>query len=85
VDYRASQFDPARATREHVVPRSLGGLNQPRNIEVACMACNSSRGSRTDWIAYDSITTRGVVLAPSQRFHLETMGRLPVAALSRAS
>jgi 5-methylcytosine-specific restriction endonuclease McrA len=40
--------DPARATREHLVPRHLGGGDQPSNLALACAACNGARGSATE-------------------------------------
>ncbi len=35
--------DPARATREHLVPRHLGGADTPDNLALACAACNGAR------------------------------------------
>lgn len=31
------------ATLDHVVPRAAGGSNDPSNLVVACLSCNSSR------------------------------------------
>jgi 5-methylcytosine-specific restriction endonuclease McrA len=33
------------ATREHVIPRSEGGTDGLVNLEIACKACNNTRGS----------------------------------------
>ena len=33
-------------TLEHVVPRSKGGHNGPRNLAVACARCNQKRGNK---------------------------------------
>ena len=33
---------------DHLVPRSQGGTNEPRNLVSACISCNSSRRDR-DW------------------------------------
>lgn len=40
-------------TVDHIKPRSRGGKNSPRNLVVACKACNCSKGNRTvdEWIA----------------------------------
>jgi 5-methylcytosine-specific restriction endonuclease McrA len=35
----------ARATKEHLIPRSQGGLNKATNITLACNSCNSTRGT----------------------------------------
>lgn len=37
------------ATREHVTPRSQRGGDGDDNIVMACMACNSARGSECAW------------------------------------
>ena len=37
---------PARATKEHLIPRSEGGPNKLANITLACNSCNSQRGVR---------------------------------------
>ena len=34
-------------TRDHVVPRSRGGSDDPANIVMACRSCNSTKGTRT--------------------------------------
>ncbi len=42
---------PRSKTREHIIPRSLGGCGKA-NIVGACMRCNSTRGSATNWIPF---------------------------------
>jgi 5-methylcytosine-specific restriction endonuclease McrA len=39
--------DPARATREHLVPRHLGGSDAAENLALACAACNGARADGT--------------------------------------
>lgn len=39
-------------TREHLVPRSLGGTLQDGNLVAACRACNQKRGTDTAWRPY---------------------------------
>ncbi len=36
----------AEASRDHVIPKSLGGTRDPENIILACRECNSKRGNR---------------------------------------
>lgn len=36
---------PNAPTREHIVPRSLGGCNDMENYVLACRKCNESRGT----------------------------------------
>ena len=35
-------------TRDHIIPRSLGGANDVRNLRVGCTDCNSARGNEMD-------------------------------------
>jgi 5-methylcytosine-specific restriction endonuclease McrA len=34
------------ATIDHVVPRALGGKNEPSNYVVACQHCNEKKGAK---------------------------------------
>lgn len=38
---------PLKGTRDHIIPRSKGGIDNPVNIVQACHKCNSIKGSRT--------------------------------------
>jgi 5-methylcytosine-specific restriction endonuclease McrA len=38
-----------KATIEHVQPRSLGGGDEPDNLDVACRKCNTSR-NHSAWV-----------------------------------
>ena len=40
---------PRRATVDHVVPKSKGGLDHLSNCVVACAACNAAKGDQVDW------------------------------------
>lgn len=42
-DLRGRQF----LTRDHIVPRSRGGLNRWDNVVTACSPCNNRKGDRT--------------------------------------
>lgn len=35
-----------KATIDHVVPRSRGGIDDLSNLTLACFSCNSSKGNR---------------------------------------
>lgn len=37
---------PLRATRDHLLPRSLGGSNGLSNLVLACRNCNQTRGNQ---------------------------------------
>ncbi|MBW4541235.1 MAG: HNH endonuclease [Myxacorys chilensis ATA2-1-KO14] len=34
-----------KLTREHLIPRSLGGTHSLENLRLACFPCNNSRGN----------------------------------------
>lgn len=41
---KSGKQQPWNATKEHIVPRSLGGPNVMSNYVLACAACNNRRG-----------------------------------------
>ena len=43
----------ARLSKDHVVPKVLGGSRGPENIEYVCGRCNESKGCMlmADWLA----------------------------------
>jgi hypothetical protein len=54
VRHHARFSKPTLATREHLIPRSLGG-GGGQNIVIACRACNSARGSDLRWIPWSEV------------------------------
>lgn len=49
VDFDAHVMSADAPTLDHVLPRSLGGGDEPENLRLACRACNVTRGNRLDW------------------------------------
>lgn len=45
--YCGAVHAPALLTRDHVVPRVQGGLDQWTNVVTACRGCNQHKGGRT--------------------------------------
>jgi 5-methylcytosine-specific restriction endonuclease McrA len=45
--YCGGTFSAGLLTRDHVVPRSLGGGDHWRNVVTACRACNTHKGNQT--------------------------------------
>lgn len=43
---------------EHVLPRSLGGTNDPRNLLPSCQDCNRGPGGKHNMDPVDWMTTR---------------------------
>lgn len=37
-------------TREHIVPRALGGTDAESNLAMACRRCNNARGHELVWV-----------------------------------
>lgn len=52
---------PNTRTREHVVPRSLGGSSSGRNVQFACAHCNHTRGTE-QWIPFSHHKKIGYIL-----------------------
>jgi 5-methylcytosine-specific restriction endonuclease McrA len=44
---------PLAFTADHIIPRAVGGTDDPANLTPAHYGCNSSRGKR----AFDPVTT----------------------------
>ena len=44
-DYSEGAVPENAMTIEHLLPRSLGGGNDPYNLVLACLACNHERGT----------------------------------------
>lgn len=45
--YCLKSFPLTQATRDHVVPKSRGGSNDPSNIALSCAECNQEKGALT--------------------------------------
>lgn len=51
---------PLRRTREHLLPRSLGGGNEPSNMAWSHWLCNTQRSSDTSWVPFSEHGQFGV-------------------------
>lgn len=45
--YCGDQFNDGQLTRDHVIPRVLGGTDRWTNVVSACRRCNQRKGGRT--------------------------------------
>jgi hypothetical protein len=45
--YCGRELSQKKATKDHVIPRSRGGVNEQWNIVISCSPCNLTKGS--DW------------------------------------
>lgn len=45
--YCGNRFKTSQLTRDHIIPRSRGGLNTWRNVATACARCNHQKGANT--------------------------------------
>ena len=45
-----------RLSVDHIVPRVLGGNDNPNNLQVLCSSCNSSKGGRFFAVSYTHLT-----------------------------
>ena len=46
--YCLKVFPLAQGTRDHIIPKSRGGSNDPSNITLSCAECNQEKGALTD-------------------------------------
>lgn len=53
---------PNFRTKEHVLPKSLGGKGNAANVRAACALCNHTRGSDTSWVPYKQHRQMGRVV-----------------------
>jgi len=51
-EHGRNPLPPNRITREHLIPRTHGGTDDPDNVVGACSSCNQERGSETPWIEF---------------------------------
>lgn len=51
--YCGKEMEPSKLTKDHVFPRSKGGVNDMDNIIMVCKECNSSKGNMDlfEWYA----------------------------------
>lgn len=68
---------------DHVVPRSLQGSNDERNLRAACVSCNSQKGHRTLGYLRAVLRLRSTklegIITPAQLMALEELGAsLPI-------
>lgn len=47
LNYKTSRT-PSSAERDHIIPITKGGTNDPSNGRTICRRCNQSRGNRDD-------------------------------------
>ena len=51
--YCGKEMEPSKLTKDHVFPKSKGGVNDMDNIIMVCKTCNSSKGNMDlfEWYA----------------------------------
>ena len=52
------QGSALQATRDHVVPHSMGGPNTKGNFVLACQRCNNDRGTQLFYCRCESCTAK---------------------------
>lgn len=59
---------PRQATKDHVVPRAFGGINNLDNYVLACSECNNRRGTTLFFCACEFCVTRIQTALASEKF-----------------
>ena len=49
-----------RAFADHILPRSLGGTDHPKNLQLLCQACNSTKGQGTQAQLIERLKAQGI-------------------------
>jgi HNH endonuclease len=62
------------ATREHIIPRSYGGVTEPKNLVAACSQCNDLRGNM-DYVAFSNLIRRWFKRDPTLRERWHRLSR----------
>jgi hypothetical protein len=57
--FRHVHNSPWRRTREHIVPKTLGGSDAPENVAEAHLYCNTRRGHDMSWVPFEEHKRRG--------------------------
>jgi 5-methylcytosine-specific restriction endonuclease McrA len=45
--YRCAWCGGTADSADHIVPQSLGGSDDPANLQASCLPCNQSKGTRS--------------------------------------
>ena len=63
--------------KEHILPISRGGGDEPNNLTISCHSCNLAKGNRTlrEWLAVEQGRFDRGILAAWRLHHLEEMLR----------
>ncbi|MCG9132166.1 HNH endonuclease [Candidatus Poribacteria bacterium] len=51
---------PMRAFADHILPRSQGGTDHPKNLQLLCQACNSTKGQGTQEELIERLKAQGI-------------------------
>lgn len=51
IDLSIKAPDQRSVSIDHIVPRALGGTNDPANAQLAHRHCNQRKGTRLDWVS----------------------------------
>lgn len=57
---------PLLFTKDHIIPKSLGGRDWIGNLQTMCSRCNCSKGSGVDLSREQILQTRYLVSVPSK-------------------
>lgn len=46
-EYCGKELERGEATKDHIIPRSMGGSSSPENLIIACRQCNMNKAAKT--------------------------------------
>lgn len=62
---------PILMTRDHIIPKSYGGVNDVENLRMGCGPCNHGRGNELDEADIKFLRAHPELIGPKPKFVLE--------------
>jgi 5-methylcytosine-specific restriction endonuclease McrA len=71
--YCGGQFPRSYLSRDHIVPKYLGGKDEWTNVITACLSCNQKKGCKT--LEQSGLQLRFIPYEPNRYEHLILQNR----------
>lgn len=63
-------------TRDHIIPKSVGGMDDPKNLRPACIICNNERGNELEGYELEFARANPQLIHPvRQQIGLEALAK----------
>ncbi len=68
--YAETNGGPVLMTRDHIIPKSYGGVNDNANLRVGCGPCNHGRGNELDAADVEFMRAHPELIGPKPKYTL---------------